>query len=113
MPTEMTTPSASRDELRAKLRGKIRDGRKSHHAPSNPRNVDIGGELLRRGIDDPEMLNLAKSIGNNPQQAVSMLRSKLSELQAEEDEEAPPPPPSSATRRDDSDDEECPPPARS
>lgn len=119
MPQSVATkdsPSVSRNELRAKLRGKIRDGRQNRQTPSNPRNIDLGGELLRRGIDDLDMLNMAKSIGKNPQQAVSMLRSKLAELEAEDtmdDDEEEEPPPDPLTKRDESDDEGLPPPARS
>ena len=91
----MTDTKPSREELRKKLREKI--GEKRTHQPITKKNIDIGGELLRQGVDDPEILNMAKSIGSNPNKALDVVKELVKNLKDEKQ------------TQDDDDDEELPP----
>ena len=91
----MTDTKPSREELRKKLRDKI--GEKRTQQPVTKKNIDIGGELLRQGIDDPEILNMAKNIGNNPNKALDVVKDLVKNIKDEKQEE------------NDDDDEELPP----
>ena len=93
--TKMTDTKPSREELRKKLREKI--GEKRTHQPITKKNIDIGGELLRQGVDDPEILNMAKSIGSNPNKALDVVKELVKNLKDEKQ------------TQDDDDDEELPP----
>lgn len=118
MPPSPTQPSTSDRPSRAELKKRLREkvNAKRDTAPTSTRNnLDIQGELLRRGVDDPEMLNMAKNISKNPQDALRMLKDSLSNLEKntdedeeDDEEEAPPPLASSSTTAND--DDEMPPP---
>ena len=97
----MTDTKPSREELRKKLRNKI--GEKRTQQPITKKNIDIGGELLRQGIDDPEILNMAKTIGNNPNKALDAVKDLVKNLKDEKQEE------NDDDDDDDDDDEELPP----
>ena len=94
----MTDTKPSREELRKKLRNKI--GEKRTQQPITKKNIDIGGELLRQGIDDPEILNMAKNIGNNPNKALDVVKDLVKNLKDGKQEE---------NDDDDDDEEELPP----
>jgi len=95
----MTDSKPSREDLKRRLKEKI--GEKRTHQPVTKKNIDIGGELLRQGVDDPEILNMAKSIGNNPQKALDAVKDMVKNLkndenenkvESDDDEELPPSP---------------------
>lgn len=96
----MTDTKPSREELRKKLRNKI--GEKRTQQPVTKKNIDIGGELLRQGIDDPEILNMAKNIGNNPNKALDVVKDLIKNIKDEKQEE-------NNDGDDDDDEEELPP----
>ena len=97
----MTDTKPAKEELRKNLRYKI--GEKRTQQPITKKNIDIGGELLRQGIDDPEILNMAKNIGNNPNKALDAVKDLVKNLKDEKQEE------NDDDDDDDDDDEELPP----
>ena len=101
-------PSTEREELRRKLRDKIK-GKRSAAASSGPQlaqrmREDATTTMLSMGFDDPELLKQASAMFKNPQRTLKELSSQLSSTETDQpvhhssthiesdDEEAPPPP---------------------
>ena len=123
-------PAPSREELRRRLRERRTTARNAGESAGGAarRGVDVGTELLRRGVDDPSLLRLAQGVGRDPRRAMDAVRAAMRSVEedshgetraAEEEEEEAPPPPLPASRRalppraqpDDDDEEGLPPPA--
>ena len=83
----------SREELRRRLRAKIK-GKRDPQAQSDPRalqqelRADPAGSLLRLGVDDVDILKSAESIVREPHKLLSALKAEPSD--AADDEELPP-----------------------
>ena len=78
----MTSNSQSRDELRKKLRDKIKNKRNGGDSSANiARNMkkDPQTAIMNLGIDDPAILNSAKDIVKNPQKILDDLKQELKE----------------------------------
>ena len=107
----------TREELRRRLRARAkaqREGGGGAAARSAP--LDVQGELLRRGLDDADLLNMAGTLSRDPKQALAAVRNLQQNATAADDDEAPPPLPSVAAGASDAiadasdgDDEEAPP----
>ena len=93
MPVENKDAQSSqptREELRAKLRAKIR-GAREQPAVRSTLPIDATGTLMRMGIDDVDILRQVKDT-KDPRQLLQM--ANLMEISADvdsDDEEAPPP----------------------
>lgn len=103
---------ADREELRKKLRDKIRnkrDGNDNKERMAQNLVRDPATAMMSMGVDDPEILKHAKSIVKNPQSFMQTAIEKIGsskDVEGDEDEEAPPP----SEDLHESDDEEAPPP---
>lgn len=121
-------PAPSREELRRRLRERRTTARNAGESAGGAarRGVDVGAELLRRGVDDPSLLRLAQGVGRDPRRAMDAVRAAMrsveedshGETRAAEEEEEEAPPPLPASRRPlppraapDDDEEGLPPPA--
>ena len=100
----------TRDELRKKLRDKIR-GKRTDTSSTNvaaQMKTDPQTALLQMGIDDPAMLSMASSAVKRPEAFLEQLKKRMSITEEEEDDEEAPPPLTVA--KTDEDEEEAPPP---
>lgn len=92
--TQSSTADISKEELRQKLRAKIRGKRSATTIPTTSEQLkaDPAGALLRMGIDDPTVLAQASELVNNPHTMLNKLKSQLSQTTCNDsdDEEAPP-----------------------
>ena len=78
----MTSNTQSRDELRKKLRDKIKNKRNGGDSSANmARNIkkDPQTALMSLGIDDPNILNSANDIVKNPHKLLDGLKQELKE----------------------------------
>ena len=90
----------TRDELRQKLRDKIRNGRDAHNVAGLQQQVkrDPATFMLSMGVDNATMLQEAKNIVANPRETLQKLTKKTADEQKHavevevevEVEEAPP-----------------------
>lgn len=110
----MKTDSATREELKAKLRSKQREAR----AGGKASRQSVEQALL--SIDDPAVLDVATRVmreggSKNPsaflEKAIQDIKATSQSLDEEEEEEAPPPSPPFLRRgAEEEEDEEAPPP---
>ena len=86
----------SRDELRSRLRKKIRDKRDNTSVQTMQRDLkaDPTGSLLRLGVDDANLLKQAEQIVKTPQKVLAGLQADIARTEAREpqetDEDLPP-----------------------
>ena len=79
--------SESREELRKKLRNKIRGMRdNSRNELQTNMKRDPQTTMMSLGVDDPNILNNAKSIVKNPNQFIQGLTNSLQEMNVEKSE---------------------------
>lgn len=115
----MEAPPPTREELRRRLHAKQASARSKGHArAAGP--LSVSDELLKHGVDDPDMLRLAQAIGTRKSSAAAAAQTIKDAMRRldDDDDECPPPPPASARPRarararadaDDDDDEQPPP----
>lgn len=113
MPASGSTAASapSRDELRRRLRDKIRGARERTPAAPATTAPDVASELLRRGVDDAAALQLAQALSSQPAVLASLKRAAAS-VNASSSPSSSNPQSSRATSRGAApeDDEEAPPP---
>lgn len=88
--------TVSREELRSKLKAKIRGARDQSVVSSTRQAIDPTSALMQMGVDDVDVLRKIKDI--KPEALRSLLQT------------APPSKPKAVPESDESDDEEAPPP---
>jgi hypothetical protein len=116
--------SVSREELRARLRGKLRGDREQRTGQGGrpaAAQRDLSTALLSRGVDDPAMLRFADSISKQPQEAMKQMKHALKDVKRHLDElktsrveealRAPTGIQVDEEEEDDDDEEEAPPPS--
>ena len=94
-PNSAPVSEASREELRRRLRQKIKGKRSDAQHASRQLLDDPTAALLTMGIDDAAVLRMASKMLENPQQSLAKLNNltcaAASKSKDEEEEEAPPP----------------------
>ena len=95
-----TNRAQTREELRRKLRNRIKEKRNLSSSDDRVKQMkeDPKSTLLSLGVDDPELLKNADSLLKNPIAALQTLTQKVKEMQTQaksehesDDEELPPP----------------------
>ena len=75
-----TPPALSKEELRMRLKQKIRDKGRSGQSDARrslPKNRDIQTTLLSMGVDDPTLLSVADKISKLPHESLKKMKKHM------------------------------------